>query len=166
MFKKLTQHVLQMPLPSSFSLEGFQSGSFEGVGDTRRLRLEPADYSAVVVGPWGEKSKLKVEKEYVILEILWQPSSPEMEAKFNVEKLPPVRQSIFLDLTPGGGIDMGPFKNPDLNTLLTVFGLGQNGAAWKFSDFIGRPGKIKVGHRPNPANPQDPYVNVNAVTKL
>lgn len=164
MFKKLP--LLFMPVPSSFSLEGFQSGSFEGVGDTRRLRLEPGDYNAVVMGPWNEKSKLKQEKEYLICELMWQVDSPELQQRFNVDRLPPVRQSIFLDVTPGGGLDMGPFKNADLNLVLNALGLGQNGASWKFSDFVGKPARIKVEHRPNPKNPMDPYVNVTSVTKI
>lgn len=157
---------LFMSLPSSFSLEGFQSGSFEGAGDTRRLRLEEGDYPAVLVGPWGEKSKLEVKKDFLILELIWQPDSDTFKQKFNVDRLPTVRQSIFLDVTPGGALDMGPFKNADLNLVLGALGLGQNGAKWKFEDMIGKPAKIKVTQRPNPSNPLDPYTNVSAVSKL
>lgn len=155
-----------MSLPSTFNLESFQQGSFEGVGDTRRLRLEPGEYTAVVRGPYGEATKLRVEKEYLILDISWQPSDDQLQSKLNVEKLPPVRQSLFLDLTPGGGLDMGPYKNAELNTLLKIFGMGENGAPWKFENFVGRPARIKVVHKPNEKNPADPYVNVVGVTKL
>lgn len=165
MYRK-QMYFLQADLPSSFSVEAFASGSFEGKGDTRRLRIDPGEYPALVEGPWGEKSKLRVEKGYLILDVLWRPNSPEMAAKLGIEQLPPVRQSVFLDVTPAGGLDLAPFKNGDLNRLREALGLNNDGQKWAFSDFVGKAAKIKVEHRPNEKNPQDPFTNVTAVTKL
>lgn len=157
-------------LPSTFNLDSFQNASFEGVGDTKRLRVPEGDFNAVIVGPWGERSKLRVQQgqggTYLIADIVWKPSDPKIQSELGVEELPTVRQSIFLDLTPGGGLDMGPYKNTELNLLLTVFGLGTNGAPWKWSDLIGRPARVKTKHNANEKNPLDPFVNVTAVTKI
>jgi hypothetical protein len=152
---------------STFDVDAFAQGSFEGEGDTRRFQHEPKEYNAIVMGPWKEKTKLRTtDKGQLILDVLWQVDDPEQMAKHNLERLPPVRQSIFLDLTPAGALDMGPFKNPELNKLRAVFGLNKPGVRWTFQDFIGKPAKVKVEQRPNAQNPQDPFTNVTAVTAL
>jgi len=152
-------------LPSTFSVEAFSAGSFEGKGDTRRLRIDPKEYPAFVVGPWGEKTKLRVEKQYLILDVIWQPDDKEQQQRLAIEKLPTVRQSVFLDLTPSGALDMGPYKNPDLNKLREVFGLNADGQKWSFADFVGKPARIKVEQKPNKDNPADPFTNVTAVVR-
>ena len=154
-------------LPSGFNVEAFASGAFEGKGDTRRIRLEPKEYNAQVVGPWGEKTKLRQEKGFLILDVVWQPDDEEQRRALNVERLPTVRQSIFLDLTPGGsGLDMGPLKNGDLNRLREVFDLNAEGVQWKFQDFIGKPAKIKVVQKGNKDDPENPFTNVTNVSKI
>lgn len=154
--------------PSSFSVDAFAQSTFEGKGDTRRLSsaIEEKEYNAVIEGPWGETTKIRVEKGYPILDVMWRPSDPELQNKLQVEKLPLVRQSIFLDVTPAGGLDFGPFKNGDLNRLRDAIGLNNDGQKWSFADFIGKPAKIKVVHKANEKDAQNPYVNVTAVTKL
>lgn len=154
--------------PSSFNPEAFASGSFEGEGDTRRFQLPPKEYMAFVVGPFGEDKKTRIrttDKGHVIFEIVWQPDDAEVKQQFGLEKLPTVRQSIFLDITEQGGLDMGPFKNADLNKLREVFELNAAGVRWSFQDFIGKPARIKVEQRPNPQDPNNPFSNVTAVTK-
>lgn len=154
--------------PSSFDPTAFGAGSFEGQGDTRRLQIEAKEYTAFVVGPFGEDKKTRIrttDKGHVIFEVVWQPEDPEQQQRLKVEKLPPVRQSIFLDLTEGGGLDMGPFKNADLNKLREVFNLNQPGVKWSFSDFVGKAAKIKLEHKPNKDDPANPFSNVTAVTR-
>lgn len=157
-----------MPLPSTFSVEAFAQSSFEGKGDTRYLRIPPKEYAAQIVGPFGAegKTRLRVEKEYLILDVVWQPEDEEVRQQLGVERLPTVRQSIFLDTTPQGGLDMGPFKNGPLNRLREAIGLNADGQRWSFMDFIGRPARIRVEHAPNPKDPSNPYQNVTAVTRL
>jgi hypothetical protein len=156
------------PIPTSFDLNSFQGASFEGAGDTRRLRIEPKEYPAIVVGPFGEqgRTRLRTEKQYLILDIVWQPDDEAQKAALGLEKLPTVRQSLFLDLTPQGGLDMGPFKNGDLNRLREIWNLNDPQKPWKFADFVGRPARIKVEHRPNEKDPANPFTNVTAVSKL
>lgn len=153
-------------LPSGFNVEAFSQSAFEGEGDTRRVRIEPKEYNAQVVGPWGEKTKLRTEKGYLMLDVVWQPDDEEQRRALGIEKLPTVRQTIFLDLTPSGSLDMGQLKNGDLNRLREVFDLNKEGVQWKFPDFIGRPAKIKVVQKPNKDDPENPFTNVTAVSKI
>lgn len=153
-------------LPTTFDVNSFQSGTFEGKGDTRRVRIEPKEYPAQIVGPWGEKSKLRIESGWLIADIIWQPDDEEQRQKLGLDKLPPVRQSIFLDLTSSGGLDMGPLKNGDLNRLREAIGLNQDGKQWKWTDFPGRAARIKVVHKANKDDVENPFQNVTAVAPL
>lgn len=169
--KNIASHegrIIQMAVDSSFSVDAFVTGTQEGAGDTRRLRIEPGEYNAMIVGPLNDPkgTKVKSEKGYVIFEVVWQPDDSALASKLNVDKLPTCRQSIFLDVTGQNALDMGPFKNSDLNKLREVFNLNAAGVKWSFADFIGKVARIKVEHRPNVVKPDDPYVNVTAVTKL
>lgn len=155
-------------VPSTFNPDAFAQAQFEGKGDTRRLSsaIEEGEYPAVIEGPWGEVTKIRVEKQYPILDIQWRPSAPELQQKLGVEKLPLVRQSIFLDVTESGGLDMAPFKNGDLNRLRDAIGLNTDGQRWTFMDFVGKAAKIKVVHKVNERDAANPFVNVTSVTKL
>lgn len=156
-------------VPSTFDAASFGQGSFEGQGDTRRLQIEAKEYNAFIVGPFGEDKKTRIrttDKGQVILEVVWQPDDAEQQKKLAIEKMPTVRQSVFLDVNDSNGLDMGPFKNADLNKLREVFGLNAPGIKWSFADFIGKPAKIKVEQKANKDDPQNPFTNVTAVKKM
>ena len=153
---------------SSFDPGAFGSGSFEGEGDTRRFMLPAKEYRAFIVGPFNEDKKTRIrttDKGYVIFEVVWQPEDSEIQNANGLEKLPTVRQSIFLDISENGGLDMGKFKNADLNKLRDAFGMNIAGLKWSFGDFIGKAGKIMVEQKPNKDDPANPYTNVTKVTK-
>lgn len=153
-------------LPTSFDVSSFAGSAFEGRGDTRRLRMEPKEYAGMIAGPWGEKTKLRSEKGYLIFDVVWQLDDEEQRNKLGVERLPTVRQSIFLDLTPNGQLDLGEYKNGDFNRLREAVGLNKDGIKWKFPDFIGKPGKVKLAHKVNPDDADNPYQNIVAVAPL
>lgn len=173
---KIFKHpILQMLNPvmlgvsSSFDPASLAAGSFEGEGDTRRLVIDQKEYPALIVGPFGEDKKTRIvvsDKGAVQLVVVWQPDDPEQCSKLKLEKLPSISQRIFLDVNDSGGLDMGPFKNAELNKLRAVFGLNKNGVKWSFNDFIGKSAKIKLEHKPNKDDPQNPFQNVTAVKPM
>lgn len=170
MNKKLLAMLLsqfQLGVSSSFDPSSFANASFEGEGDTRRFQMPPGEYNAFIVGPFGEDKKTRIavsDKGFVQLVIVWQPDAPQIQSEYKLEKVPMISQRLFLDMTDGGGLDMGPFKNAELNKLRSVFGLNQAGVRWSFNDFIGKTAKIKVEQKPNKDDPSNPYTNVTAVT--
>lgn len=157
------------PVPAGFNLDAFQQTAFEGEGDTRRLRIEEKEYNAVIEGPWGEEGKTRLqttEKGGLMLVVVWRLDDEEQRQKLGLERMPTKRQTIFLDLTPNGALDMGEYKNADLNRLREAIGLRQPGQAWKFPDFVGRPARIKIENRTNKEDPDNPFQNVTAVSPL
>lgn len=168
-FRKLLIPQVLSVVPSGFNLDAFANSSFEGEGDTRRLQIEPKEYRAVVAGPFGEEGKTRLqttEKGGLMLVVVWQPDDEEQRQKLGLEKMPTKRQSIFLDLTPNGALDLGPYKNAELNRLRTAFGLNEPGKQWKFSDFVGQVALIKIENRTNKEDPENPYQNVTAVSPV
>lgn len=160
--------VLLAQAPSGFNVEAFAGGSFEGEGDTRRLQLEEKDYRATVEGPFGDEKATRIftsDKGAVALVVQWRLDDPEQQAKLNLDRMPMKRQTVWLDLTPNGGLDMGPYKNSELNRLREVFDLNKPGVQWKFSDFIGRTAVVKLKNSKNPEDPNNPYQNITAVSK-
>lgn len=156
-------------IPSTFNAEAFGMAQFEGENDTRFLQVDQKEYRAVILGPFGEERKTRLrtsDKGFVMLEVVWAIEDPEQMAKLGVQKLPDMRQTIFLDLTPEGGLDMGPFKNASLGKLREALNLNNPGQRWSFNDFIGKPGLVKVEYKPNEKDPQNPFANVTAVTKI
>lgn len=153
---------------STFDVNAFSQAQFEGANDTRFMRIEPKEYRAQIVGPFGEDKKSRFrtsDKGFVMLDVVWQPEDEEQRQRLGIEKLPTVRQTIFLDMTAQGGLDMGPMKNGDLGRLRDAIGLNVDGQRWSFHDFVGRVGIIKVVQEPNPTDTANPYTNVKSVTK-
>lgn len=154
---------------STFDANSFAAGSFEGEGDTRRFQYPPGEYPAIILGAFNEDKKTRLfttEKGQLQLIVVWQPDDEALRQQMKLEKLPTVSQRIFLDLTETNALDMGPFKNGELNKLRTAFGLNRAGVKWSFQDFIGKAAKIKIEQRPNKEDPANPYSNVTAVTAM
>lgn len=156
-------------VPSSFDINSFAGGSFEGQGDTRRFQPEQKEYPAYIVGPFGEDKKTRLvvtDKGSLQLVVVWQPDDVEQQKKHGLEKFPTVSQRIFLDVTEQGALDMGPFKNAELNKLREVFGLNAAGVKWSFADFVGKSAKITLKQSPNKEDANNPFTNVSAVSKM
>jgi len=62
-------------------------------------------------------------------------------------KIPKVRQSIFLDITEQGGLDMGKGKNVQLGKLREAIGQNTAGKPWQPGMLIGQVARITVKHR-------------------
>mgnify|MGYP001597204763 CR=1 FL=1 len=58
-----------------------------------------------------------------------------------------VTQGVMLDITAGGGLDMGKGKNVNLGRLREAVGLNALGQPFSLRMLIGRSAKISVAHR-------------------
>lgn len=153
-------------LPATFNVEAFAQGQFEGENDTRFLRLEtPKEYRCVVKGPFNDPKATRLmttDKGSLLLVVVLEVQDEEQRQRLNVSKLPDLRQSIFLDVTPQGGLDMSPYKNGALGRFRDALGLNAPGQRWSFADFVGRPVIAQADSAPNDKDPTNPYVNVTA----
>ncbi len=83
----------------------------------------------------------------VVLDVQWAIDDPALAERLNRQELL-VRQSIFLDLTPNGALDLGPNKNVRLGRLREAVGQNQPGQPWNLRMLEGAgPARIGVRHR-------------------
>lgn len=112
-------------------------------GDTKYRPVPVGVYPATVTAVEARE----LEDGRVVVDVVWelQPNKA-VEEEIGIPN-PQVRQSLFLDLTEDGKLDMGKGKNVRLNKLRAMFGLNEPGKPWRFQDFVGKSGSILVEHR-------------------
>lgn len=106
-------------------------------------------YTPVPEGEWVaviKEVKPRAAKEAAILDILWAVDDPSV-VEVTGMKTPIVRQSIFLDMTDAGGLDIGKGKNIGLGKLREAVDQNQKGRQWQPGNLVGQVAKIKVAHR-------------------
>lgn len=138
-----------------FDPDTFASTPIQGELDTTFTPVPPAEYTATI-----EKYDFRTPKESVIMDVYWSVDDEGAKEATGMDN-PTVRQSIFLDVTSEGGLDMGKGKNIQLGRLREA--LGQNGPdPWTPGMLVGAVARIKVEHTMHNGNT---YANVVSVSK-
>ncbi len=123
-----------------FDSDTFMSATVEGESSTVFIPVPEGEFQAL-----AEKVESRNANGYVILDVTWNIDDDSVVTATGRDKNT-ARQSIFLDMTDAGGIDMGPGKNIQLGKLREA--IGQNGpGAWSPSMILGNVAKIRVAHR-------------------
>lgn len=122
-----------------FDPEQFASMTTSEAGDTEYHPCPEGDWNAVL-----KSFETKVlDSGSVMMNVTWEvdaPGNDEADGK-------PVRQSIFLDITDSGALDMGKGKNTKLNRLRRALGQNTPGEPWSPSMMEGQVAVINVSHR-------------------
>lgn len=74
-----------------------------------------------------------------------------------------VSQDLWLDLTPGGTLDMGAGMNVGLGKLRAAVGQNESGRPWGFGQMVDQVARILVSHR---TTDQGPFAEVKSVKAL
>jgi len=132
--------------------------------DTKTIPVPMGEYPGTIeeveIKSWQgkddpSKSGLKLECKV----ILTDPSIEEVTGRDKNY----VTHQIMLDLTPGGGLDLGKGKNVGLGRLREAVGLNTAGEAFSFRMLQGRQAKYAIGHREYKG---DLYADVKGVASL
>jgi len=127
-----------------FDADTFLSGTVEGEMSTDFVPIPEGEYAAFIKGV-AARSTSSDKGEYVILDVTWAVDDGEVAKTVGIDN-PTVRQSIFLDVTENGGLDLSKGKNIQLGRLRDA--VGQNdGGPWAPSMLEGQVGRIRVAHR-------------------
>lgn len=139
-----------------FDPDTFASTPVEGELDTKFTPVPPNEYTAAIT-----KYDFRTPKDSVIMDVYWSVDDEEAKEATGMEE-PTVRQSVFLDVTSEGGLDMGKGKNIQLGRLREA--LGQNGPdPWTPDMLVGAVARIKVEHSQHNGNT---HANVTSVSKI
>lgn len=85
-------------------------------------------------------------KSYMALDLNWEITDPAV-CEVTGRTPTKVRQSLMLDVTDAGGLDMGKGKNVGLGRLREAVGLNEPGKAFSFRQLQGQRAKVRVTHR-------------------
>lgn len=79
--------------------------------------------------------------------VKWELEDPDGALKEQLGRAPTITQSIMLDLTPEGGLDMGKGRNVYLGQLRDAVNQNADGKPWQPSMLVGEQATILVKHR-------------------
>lgn len=145
-----------------FNPDDFLQTSVEGEMSTSIPSVDAGEYQAEIFKtPKPEVKEINGE-DRVLWNLSWLVMDDAVKTKTGLEK-PTVRQTLWLDVTDAGGLDLGEGKNVGLGKLRDALGQNKKGKAWNPSMLMGARATIKVTHAPNEKDPDNPYANVTAV---
>jgi len=139
-----------------FDADTFLSTPVEGEMATDYTPVPEGEYQAVITDV-----KIREAKTSVIMDVYWDIDDASVAEATGRDKNN-VRQSIFLDVTASGGLDLSKGSNVQLGKLRAA--LGQNtGAAWSPSQLSGNVATIRTANRMYEGNT---YTDVKGVVGL
>lgn len=149
-----------------FDPNQFLSETIVGSNDTRYIPVPQGEYPAIIksVAARQMPSKADPSKQVTVTDIVYEIDDSTVREVTGLDN-PTVRQSVFLDLTPQGKLDMSKGKNIGLGKLRDALGLNDPSKPFSFADLPGRAAIIAVEHTPG-KNEGEVYANVSKVGKL
>lgn len=149
-----------------FDPETFLNTTIETPLSTRIPNIPEGEYTGMI----RESKDMSVreietrdKKKQLILDLRWGTDDPQAVAATSMQ-WSTARQSIFIDLTPSGGIASGEADNTQLGRLREALGQNQNGKPWSFHMLVGVPARFTVKHKTN--DDGQTFANVTKVAPL
>lgn len=140
-----------------FDTNTFLQTTFNEENSTRREPVPVGEYQATV-----ENIKPDVTQNgAALLRVTWRLQDFEHEELNN--RL--VDQTIWLDLTPSGSLDMGKGKNTGLGRLREACGQNQPGKPWQPGMLLGAVATVSVSHRADRENADIIYDQIKSVAR-
>lgn len=127
-----------------FNPDDFLSGTVTGEMATSMEPVPEGEYPALIKDVAARQTQSE-KGTFTILDITWQIDDPAVAEAVGMDS-PTVRQSIFLDTTESGGLDLGKGKNVQLGRLREAVGQNDSGP-WSPSHLAGQVAKVRVAHR-------------------
>lgn len=148
---------------STFDVDAFLQTTYKDANDTKLVPIPEGEYMAQI-----DKVEVKnIQKKdgsgtVTIAELSWVVTDQAAKDATGLAT-PRARQSIFLDVTEQGSLDMGKGKNVSLGKLRDAVGQNKPGKSWSFSHLSQATAFVKVEHEPNDKDPEIIYNRVRSV---
>mgnify|MGYP001049135180 CR=1 FL=1 len=129
-----------------FDPDSILSTPVSGAMSTRPITIPDGEYAAAIVSVRARQINRSDGSTGVVMDVTWRIlDTSDLKDKNLANQL--VRQSIFLDLTPEGALDLGPGKNIRLGRLREAVRQNDPGRPWAPSQLQGQIARIRVTHR-------------------
>jgi hypothetical protein len=147
----------------SFDPQSFLDSSINSANDTKVIPVPAGEFTGIVdkvaARQWTSKDGTM---SGVTLDVTWLIDDEAVKQELGRPTVT-CRQGIMLDMTPGGGLDMGKGKNVGLGRLREALNLNKPGQPFSFSMLPGQAGKVTVSHR---VDGEDTYAEIKKVAPL
>lgn len=148
--------------------DSFLQMTVTGANATQVELPDDGDYNAIITDITARKVEFKkgdrAGQTGIGLDVTWTLDDPAMKEKLGRNAT--VRQSMLLDTTPTGGLDMGKGKNVSLGRLREALGQNKDGQAWGPAMLKGCMARITVKRRSDANDPAKEYADVVGVKSL
>lgn len=147
-----------------FDANTFMSATYNEQTSTQLINPPEGEYPAVIEKITPRQITTK-DGERIVMDVNWdlQDTQGTIEAVTGRKKNT-ARQTLWLDITPEGHIDMGPGKSIDLGRLREETGQNTPGVPWSPAKLVGCPATVIVRHKAGDGDKV--YANVVGVRKL
>lgn len=143
-------------MTSAFDPDLFMNQQTTEASSTQYVPIPVGEYMAVI-----KEVKAGTAGDKPVLNVTWKIDDQGVRDETGLEE-PSVRQTLWLDLTPGGGLDSGKGKNVGLGKLREALGQNTPGQPWSPGMLVGQVAMVQVGHRSG-KEPGEVYADVKAV---
>jgi len=126
---------------SQFDPDLFLSTQTASALDTQAVPVPEGEYNAVI-----KDVAARQVKDSIILDVRWAIDDANVAAVTGLTE-PTVRQSVFLDMTAGGGLDTSKGKNIQLGRLREALRQNIAGQPWAPAMLVGNVARVTVKHR-------------------
>ena len=151
-----------------FDAQNFMNQVFDETNDDKRAICPAGEFLAQIIKVEPKSGTIgkgeRVGEPWASLSIQWNVTDPAVLALAKRDKVV-VFQSVMLDLTANGGLDMGEQRNIALGQLRTSLGQNTKGQPWSPVMMTGQMAKIRVKHVPGFKNPEELQAEVSGVIR-
>lgn len=144
---------------STFDPDAFMNQEVEGPMDTKYPTVPEGVYTSIIEDVKVRQFTNKNGDTGIVADILHSIQDDEVKKKMDKDKVL-VKQGLFIDVAPNGGLDLSEGKNIKLGKLRDA--VGQNaGGPWNLNHLKGAgPLTIAVSTRSDPNDPETVYNDV------
>lgn len=146
-------------MSSTFDPDMFMNQTTTDANDTSYVPIPEGEFRAVI-----EEVKARTAGDKPVLEVKWNIDDDTVRAETGMDK-PSCRQTVWLDLTAQGGLDMGKGKNVGLGKLRDALGQNAPGKPWMPGMLVGQVAMVKIKHRSG-KEPGEIFADVKEVAAL
>ena len=148
-----------------FDPDTFLNQTVDAALDTKYPTVPAGEYPATISKIEARQMPNQKDPEkgpFTVLDVTWKIDDENAKKETGLDE-PTCRQSLFLDMTPEGGLDTAPKKNVQLGRLREALGLNEDGQAFSFNMLVGQAALVRVDHAPSKTDPETVYANVTKV---
>lgn len=136
----------------------FLGMTMQGANATKLELIPEAEYTAQIGVDGLDLKSFKYKKgdregqDGYRMTVKWEIDDPDGSLERTLGRKPTQIQSIMLDVTEQGSLDMGKGRNVGLGRLREAVGQNTDGKPWQPAMLIGQRAKIKIKHTINKEN--------------